>query len=175
MNLRKLDDLVQIRKATLQDVHQLSSMIRLGFRDVAERFGLTPDNCPNHPSNCTERWIEEDLGRGVVYYILERSRVPTGCVALECAENGTFYLERLTVLPEARRRSFGKTLVDHAFMEAKALGAERIDIGIIAEHIELKNWYEKMGFVETETRKFENLPFLVTLLTYDLVKAERPS
>ena len=41
------------------------------FRGVAERFGLTDENCPRHASNCTADWIEKDMDRGVTYFVLE--------------------------------------------------------------------------------------------------------
>ncbi len=157
---------LHIRKAGSQDIPLLSGLIRDSFREVAERFGLTPENCPKHPSNCTDEWIEGDFARGVTYYILERNGTPVGCVALERDSPDLCYLERLAVLPQSRRNGFGKKLVNHVFIEAKALGITRVSIGIISEQAELKLWYQKIGFVEGETKKFEHLPFLVTFMTY---------
>jgi len=57
--------MVRIRKANPFDVSLLSGLIRDSFYDVAERFGITPENCPKHPSNCTDKWIERDFRRGV--------------------------------------------------------------------------------------------------------------
>ena len=157
-----------IRTANADDISLLSSIIRAAFRDVAERFNLTPENCPKHPSNCADEWIERDLARGVTFYILEDGGTPAGCVALEKAGDDVCYLERLAVLPEHRRKGVGKALVDHVFSQARDLGAKRTGIGIIAEDAQLKRWYRKIGFVEGETRKFEHLPFLVMFMTYDL-------
>jgi GNAT superfamily N-acetyltransferase len=157
-----------IRDAYSSDVPVLSGLIRDSFRDVAERFGLTPENCPKHPSNCTIEWIDRDLARGVIYYILEYNGVPTGCAALEIAGSDLCYLERLVVLPQNRRSGFGRTLVDHVCSNAQALGAKQIGIGIISDHTELKTWYRKIGFIEGETKVFAHLPFRVTFLTYNL-------
>ena len=41
---------IHIRQATVTDIATLSKIIRLSFRDVADRFGLTPENCPKHPT-----------------------------------------------------------------------------------------------------------------------------
>ena len=159
---------IHIRETDSDDIPLLSDLIRDSFRDVAERFSLTPENCPKHPSNCEVEWIENDFARGVIYYILEHSGTPAGCVALEKASPDLCYLERLAVLEENRRQGFGRALVDHVFVEAKALGTEQIGIGIIAADIELKLWYQKIGFIEGETKEFEHLPFLVTFMTYQL-------
>jgi len=157
-----------IRATGAVDGPVLSGLIRVSFRDVAERFALTLENCPKHPSNCTDEWIENDLARGVVYYILESDGKPVGCVALEKANSDLCYLERLGILPQSRRKGFGKALVDHVFSEARALGAKQIGIGIISDDTELKLWYQKIGFVEKETKEFAHLPFLVTFMSYEL-------
>lgn len=159
---------VHIREAGPADISLLASLIRVSFLDVAERFHLTPENCPNHPSNCTGDWIERDLAGGITYYILENKGVPAGCVALEKAQQDRVFLERLGVLPGHRRKGFGQALVNHFFIVAHALGAQEISIGIIAGNTELKRWYQKMGFVERDTKAINHLPFLVTFMTYEL-------
>lgn len=146
----------------------LSRLIRRSFKDVAERFGLTPKNCPKHPSNCTSEWIENSLARGAVYYLLEHYGTPAGCVALSQASSGRCYLERLAVLPRNRGNGFGRVLVEHTLQEARKIAVKQIHIGIIAGDRQLKKWYRKMGFVENETKSFSYLPFLVTFMTIDL-------
>jgi ribosomal protein S18 acetylase RimI-like enzyme len=159
---------IYIRAAGFADIPVLSDLIRVSFRDVAERFALTLESCPKHPSNCTDEWIEKDFARGVAYYILEHDGAPVGCVALEKANPELCYLERLGVLPRSRRKGFGKALVDHVCYEASFLGAKQISIGIISDDTELKLWYQRIGFVEKETKEFAHLPFLVTFMSYEL-------
>jgi len=156
----------KIRAGTQKDIAVLAEIIRSSFRDVAERFGLTQENCPKHPSNCTVDWVQQDMDRGVTYLILEDEGLVSGCVALELASLEWCYLERLAVLPPQRQRGFGRALVDYVLAEAKRLGAHRVSIGIIAGQTELKSWYQKIGFVETETKEFAHLPFRVTLMSY---------
>jgi GNAT superfamily N-acetyltransferase len=162
------DETTCIRAAGFADVPVLSGLIRVSFRDVAERFALTLENCPKHPSNCTDEWIENDFARGVAYYILESDGTPVGCVALEKANPELCYLERLGVVPQSRRKGFGRELVDYLLYEARALGAKQIGIGIISDDTELKLWYQRIGFVEKETKEFDHLPFLVTFMSYKL-------
>jgi N-acetylglutamate synthase-like GNAT family acetyltransferase len=157
-----------IRKCTSEDIGALAETIRGAFRDVAERFGLTAENCPRHASNCTADWIEKDMDRGVTYFVLEREGGIAGSVALEQAKPGVCYLERLAVIPDQRRRGFGKALVACVLSEAQGLGCLRVGIGVIADQTELKDWYRKIGFEETDNRAFSHLPFLVTFMTYPL-------
>ncbi len=154
-----------IRECMRQDVGTLVETIRGSFRDVAERFGLNQENCPRHASNCRADLVEKDMDRGVHYYILEYEGHVAGSVALEWVRPGLCNLERLAVLPAWRRRGFGKALVEHVLAEADRLGCRSVRIGVIADQAKLKEWYSGFGFVETETRDFDHLPFRVTFMS----------
>ena len=155
-----------IREATSKDIDLLAGLIREAFRDVAERFGLTEDNCATHPSNCTAEWVRSAMDKGVRFYVLESGRMPCGCVALEQAKAGAYYLERLAVLPQFRRHGWGKALVEYAREQAGTLGGGRLEIAIIAEHGELQDWYGRLGFkVKRELVSYEHLPFKVTFMS----------
>lgn len=157
-----------IRQATWEDADVLAGLIRDSFRDVAERFHLDRENAPTHPSNCQPDWIRSDLARGVSYYLLCRSGSPAGCVALELASPAVAYLERLGVHPEQRGRGFGAELVRHVLGRARAAGAGVVSVGVIAENTEIVSWYERLGFTQTETRRFPHLPFKVAYLEHAL-------
>jgi N-acetylglutamate synthase-like GNAT family acetyltransferase len=157
-----------IRQATQDDVPLLAEVIRAAFRDVADRFGLTAETCPAHPSNCATAWIEKGLDKGARYYIGEEGGRACGCVALERANAEVCYLERLAVVPECREKGFGKALVDHVLAEARALGARRVEIGIIAEQEELGAWYKRLGFLSMKTARFDHLPFRVLFMSRPL-------
>jgi diamine N-acetyltransferase len=162
------EKIIHIKKAGTVDIILLSRLIRNSHQDVAKRFGLTLENCPKHPSNCTDDWIENDLARGVIYYIMNHNDDPVGCVAVEQASPDVCYLERLSVLPEQRRKGFGRALVTNVLLKAKTLGACKVDIGIISGYNELKEWYKKIGFIEGQTKEFAHLPFRVTFMSYRL-------
>ncbi len=157
-----------IRKATPADVPGLVEMIRAAFRDVALRFDLSADNCPRHPSNCQESWVASALEQGVSYFLLASEGIFRGCVALEQANSETCYLERLAVLPPWRHRGHGRALIAHALAEARTLGVQRVEIGIIAEHLELRDWYRKIGFVDQRTTRSPHLPFQVLFMSLGL-------
>ncbi len=157
---------IQIRVGTKADIHVLVEIIQDSFLDVAERFGLTPQNSPTHPSNCRPEWLLREMDRGVTFYMLENDGQPVGCVALEKISDEVCYLKRLAVLPQERRKGFGEALVKHVLSKARLLDVYRVGIGIIAEHKELQNWYEKLGFEEVESKRFPQLIFQVTLMAY---------
>jgi len=169
---------VVIRNATKSDVSLLAMLIRDSFRDVAERFDITPENCPTFASNFTDDRAGEELAKGSRYYILENEGTPCGCVALDLAHDDRWpscppgvkagYLKRLAVLPQYRRRAFGKALVKHVLDVAGEMGCGRVQIGIVAENTELREWYERLGFsVEAEVG-FDRLPFTVAFMFVDI-------
>lgn len=144
-------------------------VIRAAFQTVADDHGLTEQNAPTNPAFMTLDRMREARGRGVrMFALLEgegSAAAPVGFVALERSPRpGVLYLERLAVLPALRHRGLGRALMDHAFAEARAAGAERISIGIVDEHEVLKRWYLAYGFAETGRKRFEHLPFTVCFL-----------
>jgi GNAT superfamily N-acetyltransferase len=153
-----------IRDAGREDADLLAWLIAESFRDVARRFSLTPDNCPKHPSNCHTSWVQTDQARGVRYFIVFRHDEPVGCIGLEHRDADVAFLERLAVLPEHRRLGLGRSLVRHAIVQAQGNGSSRVSAAIIADHAELKQWYQRLGFVQMGTTAFPHLPFAVTFL-----------
>ncbi|MDP2854607.1 MAG: hypothetical protein Q8O28_10250 [Smithellaceae bacterium] len=61
---------------------------------------------------------------------------------------------------------FGEALVKQVLSTARLLDAHRVEIGIIDDHQELRDWYEKLGFEEVESKKFPQLVFRVTFMAY---------
>jgi N-acetylglutamate synthase-like GNAT family acetyltransferase len=159
---------IKIREAKNHDAKLLSNIIRASHMDVAQKFNLTSENCPKHPSNCLADWIENDFAKGVKYYIFENSGIPKGCIALEHANSDVCYIERLSVLHEYRSNGYGKKLVSHAIDAAKDLGVKEISIGVIAEFTQLNEWYQNIGFIKGEIKEFEHLPFQVLLMRFEL-------
>ena len=159
---------MQIRTATDNDGRLLVDIIRRAFLTVARRFCLTAENCPTHPSQYTLERMRDDWAKQVYYYIAEVNGQGLGCVALERPNQDTWYLERLAVLPVARRQGVGKALVRHALNVAAVDGAKALNIGIIAQDPDLQKWYETFGFRLVETRSFGHLPFEVAFMKCEM-------
>lgn len=157
-----------IRTATANEADVLAALIRRSFRGVAERFRLTPDNCPRHPSNCTAEWITRDLIQGKQYFVLEIGPNPAGCVAIRRSDDRAGEIERLAVLPEFRRGGCGNQLLEHALQVLRDLGLTRAELAIIASHTDLRDWYIRRGFASTGTKEFPHLPFVVEFLARPL-------
>ena len=157
-----------IREANIEDSEILAEIISESFKDVAQRFLLTPENCPKHPSNYTASWVESDFERGVRYFILYQDNTPVGCAGLEIPGQDVCYLERLSVLPEMRGNHFGVDLFRHTINCAESNGISKVSIGIIDEQADLKEWYRNLGFIVTGTKSFPHLPFTVCFMELGL-------
>ncbi len=150
------------------------SVIRESFAGVALEFGLTGDNCPTHPSFQTLDRLRLMKDRGVELYGLFENAEQVGFVAVEEADDDLYYLERLAVLPGHRHRGRGRAMVEFVEQRVRHLGGKRISVGIIAEGRVLKDWYESLGFRETETKHFETLPFEVCFMDKDVAPGPTP-
>jgi GNAT superfamily N-acetyltransferase len=152
---------------TAGDAEAISRIISESNKDVADEFGIDIKNNPKHPSFYTKDWVLSDFGRGEEYFIYKRGGVGVGCVAFENPRPGVAYLNRLSVLPNNRRNGIGEELVQHIFRYSKTKNVHRVSIGIIAEHIRLKNWYLKLGFKEGVVKTFPHLPFDVRYMSFE--------
>jgi GNAT superfamily N-acetyltransferase len=159
---------MEIRDAGRKDISSLTRIIRDSFRDVAERFSLTPENCPTHPSFISEERVESAFEKGNRFFLAECEEGLCGCVAVEVASPEICYLERLAVLPPYRRRGYGKKLVEQIMRQAREAGARSLEIGIIADQEDLRDWYAKLGFTAKGRKIFDHLPFEVLFMAYQL-------
>ena len=156
--------MMSIRIATPADAPPVAKIISRANQAIAQRFGLTWENNPKHPSFCTKDWALADLERNAQYFIHETAGNAVGCVAYESAEKDLAFLNRLAVLPEFQGRGIGKKLVFHLFDHARIHHKKRFSVGIIAANDRLKNWYETLGFTPFEPKILNHLHFDVLLM-----------
>jgi len=159
---------MEIRQATSSDADLLARLVSESNKDVALKFGLNAENCPKHPSFCTVEWLQADFSRGEIYFIAYRNSEPVACVATEYPSVEVAYLNRLSVLPAHRRCGIGAELVSFVVELAHSRGAKSVSIGVIGEYTALQAWYQKLGFVSGETKRFAHLPFSVKYMAHAL-------
>jgi ribosomal protein S18 acetylase RimI-like enzyme len=102
----------------------------------------------------------------LMYGFYDNKRL-VGYVSLSNKEDGVYEMHSLAVLPEYRRKGYGKQLLDFCKAKVKELGGYKITIGITEENTALKNWYAVNGFVHTNTKTFVHLPFTVGSMEWD--------
>lgn len=153
----------------IEEGEELAFVIRESFKTVAEDFNITPENAPSNPAFITTKYLLKSAGeKGLKYYgYYQRGKI-IGCYALEKALQGTYYLERLAVMPGERHQGIGSKLVHDSINRVIEKGGNRVSIAIIDEHEVLKDWYKGLGFQESGKKSFPHLPFNVCFLEYHL-------
>jgi ribosomal protein S18 acetylase RimI-like enzyme len=159
---------VEIREITEeQDLNNSLNVIRTSFQTVARELNLTRQNCPNHPTFMTLEKLNDFRKKAKLFGLFNHGE-QIGFVAMEKADEQLYYLDRLSVLPGHRHHGYGKKLVEFIITRVIKAGGSNISLGMIDSHTVLKEWYKSLGFIETETRKFEHLPFTVCFMERDL-------
>lgn len=143
-------------------------IIHRSFQTVADELNLTKDNCPSYTAFMPIEKLISQFDNGTAMFLYQYNGNFIGYFSLS-VNNDSVELNNLAVLPEYRYLGIGKELVDYAITYSKnILGANKIKIGIVEENTILKDWYEKIGFVHTGTKKFEHLPFTVGFMETEI-------
>lgn len=150
-----------IREVRENELDLCADVIRRGFITVAKDFGLTIDNVPTNGAFINTERLIADKDKGNQMFVLTEDDTIVGFMQLEKADEEKYYLQKISVIPDCRHQGFGKQLLIFANDKVKALGGRKIEIAIIEENTQLKNWYIQNGFTHTGTRKFDHLPFTV--------------
>lgn len=149
------------RPVEKQELSRCAGVIRESFLTVAKEFNFTPENAPRFTAfSVTEerlRFQMEEEKRPMTAFVCEDGGI-AGYYSLSL-QGQDCELNNLCVLPQYRHGGIGKSLLDHAFAEAKERGCTKMKIGIVEENRVLRRWYEKAGFVHVGTKKFGFFPF----------------
>jgi len=156
--------MIEIREITDDtELEQSVSVIREAFRTVVLEFNLTQESAPTHPFFSTREQLIE-LRKKAAFFGLYVNETQASFVAVEKAEGGTFFLGRLAVIPTLRHHGYGTMLVRFVLDYVEKQGGIKVALGMIDNHTVLKDWYKSFGFIETGTKQFEHLPFLVCFM-----------
>lgn len=149
------------------DLSEVVQVLNLSHGTVAKKFGFTKESNPSNNAFITDTELRKQLVSGINLYVINTDNRIVGCIAIEESKSkaGTYYIEKVSVLPEYRKNGFGIKLMDFACSEIKNRGGTEIGIALIDEYTELKNWYLKQKFKITGTKKFEHLPFCVCFMS----------
>lgn len=150
---------ILIQEVKAPELQTCLDVIHQSFSTVAKEFGLTQENCPKHTSFIPLYFIEAQMNWGWHMYALRSEERIIGYMSLSEESDGVFELHNLAVLPEYRHNGYGRALLEHAKGVVESSGGNIIKIGIIEESTVLKNWYIANGFVHTDTKNFDHLPF----------------
>jgi diamine N-acetyltransferase len=152
------------------DLSEIVHVLNISHATVAEEYAFTKENNPSNNAFIDEPTLRAQLNKGIVLYVLSIGGILAGCIAIEksATETGTFYIEKVSVIPEYRNKEYGLKLMDFATAKIMEAGGKVISIALIDSNSKLKSWYSKQGFVETGTKDFKHLPFRVCFMRKEL-------
>ena len=149
-----------------EDVSAVLKVLNLSHGTIARDFNFTKEDNPTNNAFIDEKTLREQLKTGIALYGLKMGNRLVGCIAIEKSkrEADTYYIEKVSVLPEFRHQGIGVRLMDFATDKIKNAGGKMISIALIDSNSKLKKWYLSQGFVETGFKDFEHLPFRVCFM-----------
>jgi diamine N-acetyltransferase len=152
------------------DLSEIVEVLTVSHGTVAKEFGFTKDNNPTNNAFIDKPTLKTQLLKGIDLYAMSENGKMVGCIAIEKAakETDTYYIEKVSVIPEFRNRGYGVKLMDFAISKINELGGKIISIALIDSNTKLKNWYLTQGFKETLIKKFDHLPFSVCFMNKKL-------
>jgi GNAT superfamily N-acetyltransferase len=158
-----------IKQLHPSDFPLAAEVIRASFATIATDFDLTPQNCPTHTSfTTTAERLQNQYNWGWLMYGLYDGERLVGFASLSKDTESAYELHNLAVLPEHRHKGYGKRLLDFYKANVKELGGGKINLSIIDENAVLKNWYATNGFIHSGTKLFEQFPFTVGFMEWEV-------
>jgi ribosomal protein S18 acetylase RimI-like enzyme len=155
-------DLV-IRRADAPDADALalagSATFLEHFSDLIDGADIVAHCRTEHAPGVYRRWLEGDSARIwivetptrsiVGYLVLDRS-----ALAVEQPRPGDLEVKRIYILGRHQGAGFGRRLMELAINEARALGADRLLLGVYSRNSRAIAFYEHLGFRRIGERRF---------------------
>ncbi len=137
----------------------IAALVNSAYRGESSRQGWTTEADYLGGQRTDAQTLASDLAanpQAMVMTLREAVGAPLlGCVWLEPADAGAWYLGMLTVRPDLQDRQLGRTMVAAAEDHARGQGAQRVRMTVIQIRDTLIAWYERRGYARTgETRPF---------------------
>jgi ribosomal protein S18 acetylase RimI-like enzyme len=152
------------------DLTAVVQVLNAAHGTVAKQFGFTQETNPTNNAFIDSETLRSQLNSGIRLYGLTVDNILIGCIAIEesTKEAETFYIEKVSVLPEFRNQGRGVELMDFATDLIRKEGGRFVSIALIDSHAKLKSWYLSQGFQQTGVKAYEHLPFSVCFMNKEL-------
>ena len=152
------------------DLSEIVHVLQVSHGTVAKEFEFTRETNPSNNAFIDASTLKIQLIKGIDLVALSVNSQWIGCIAIEKSTRvaDTFYIEKVSVIPEYRNQGYGVQLMDFALTKIKESGGKNASIALIDSNTKLKNWYRSQGFIETGTKDYEQLPFRVCFMNKQL-------
>ena len=158
----------EIREINGEALDNSIAIIRKAFGTVTKELGITEENSPRFPAYNTVADLVEKFDCGARFFGAFVDGRQVGFILVEREEDGRYFAKRLAVLPQYWHRGIGEKLISRAIDCVRDYGAAKINIAIVNEQTNLKDWYLGMGFREIGIEEIDFLPFDVGFLEKEI-------
>jgi GNAT superfamily N-acetyltransferase len=128
-----------LREATYDDIPMLVALIHTAFEEYRGRLA-PPSGAHWETAQSIGTYLQQ--GRAVLAWLNDQA---VGCVCYHQA-GAHVYFGRLSVLPLFRQHGVGRALVAYVEQQARALGAQRVQLGVRLALPHLQAYYERLGY-----------------------------
>ena len=147
---------MQFAPADDKDLDAVSALVNSAYRGDSSRAGWTTEADYLDGQRTDSDTLRRDLAanpRARVMALREDDGELLGCVWLEPAEAGVWYLGMLTVRPTLQDRQLGRTMMGLAEAYARGQGAQRMRMTVVSIRDTLIAWYQRRGYGLTGERR----------------------
>jgi len=144
----------------------VADIIRKSFSEQAQILGINQKDYPNYVAFETSGNIKNKIENGEVIVIAWLNDMPIGTVRYIIDKENPLkgYINRLAVLPEYRRKAYGKILMAYAEEKLFQSGVKIIEISVVKKFDKLEKYYENLGYEYMRDQSFPSLPFEVRFM-----------
>jgi ribosomal protein S18 acetylase RimI-like enzyme len=148
---------MDLTPAKPEELTAVAALVNSAYRGEGSRAGWTTETDYIGGQRTDAETLRADLAGNPNARLLVLRDAPggplLGCVWLEPAEPGVWYLGMLTVRPDLQDRQLGRSLLAEAECVAAMLGAQRIQMTVVSVRDTLIAWYERRGYALTGERR----------------------
>jgi GNAT superfamily N-acetyltransferase len=139
--------------ATDADIDDIAALVNGAYRGEGAGAGWTTEAAYIDGQRTDAPTLRRDLKEQPQALLLIHRDIADGpllgCVWLEPAEAGVWYLGMLTVRPDLQDRRLGRQVLEAAEAYAVGQGASRIRLTVVNVRDTLIAWYERRGYALT--------------------------
>jgi RimJ/RimL family protein N-acetyltransferase len=95
--------------------------------------------------------IEQELGRGVIWVVVEADSEPIGFIAFTTCQNTEVKLNKLYLKIEQQGKGYGKASLNYVIEYAKEHQCNKVYLTVNKNNTKAIKAYEKTGFIRTES------------------------
>lgn len=134
---------LRLTPATSQDIEAIASI-------NAASFGQSVEGAREH--------VAASIGTSSTrYYLAKLGNVPVGCLDVFYSDNDTAGIYGFGVLPQFRRRGFGRQIMEQTINIIRSEGQQRIELEVESDNSNAIALYRSLGFVGVTTYGYYNL------------------